>query len=98
MNPKIDLVPSMKKIIFLTGLLSLIAGCSTTANPTFTATGKPGYRLICGGAFGNGDLGGCYEKAGELCSGQGYRVLQTSVSSMIIECRDGDPDGVIAPQ
>lgn len=88
----------MKKIIVLTALLSLISGCSTTADPTYTASGKPGYRLICGGVFGNGDLGGCYEKAGQLCTNQGYRTLQTSVSSMIIECRDGNSDDVVAPQ
>lgn len=85
---------SMKKFILISATLSLIVGCSTTANPTFTASGKPGYRLVCGGAFGNGDLGGCYQKAGELCEGQGYRIQQTSVSSMIIECRDLDPDSI----
>ena len=89
----------MKKFIFLTALLSLVAGCSTTAHPTYTATGKAGYRLICGGAFGNGDLGGCYEKAGQLCSEQGYRVIQTSVSSMIMECRDTPASSLdITPQ
>jgi hypothetical protein len=77
----------MKKLLPLTVLAFLLAGCSTTANPTFTASGKAGYRLVCGGAFGNGDLGGCYQKAGELCETQGYRVVQTSVSSMMIECR-----------
>lgn len=80
----------MKNSFLFLSVLALLVGCSTTANPTFTATGKPGYRLVCGGAFGNGDLGGCYEKAGELCSSNGYRVNQTSVSSMIIECKDQD--------
>jgi uncharacterized protein YceK len=84
----------MKNILFVIAAAALVAGCSTTANPTYTASGKPGYRLVCGGAFGSGDLGGCYEKAGELCEGQGYRIQQTSVSSMIIECRDIDPDAV----
>jgi len=91
-SPKIDFSFAMKKFLLLSALLSLVAGCSTTADPTFTASGKAGYRLICGGAFGNGDLGGCYEKAGQLCAEQGYRIQQTSVSSMIIECRDTDPD------
>lgn len=84
----------MKNFIFLSALLALVTGCSTTADPTYTASGKAGYRLICGGIFGNGDLGGCYEKAGQLCSAQGYRIQQTSVSSMIIECRDAETDGV----
>lgn len=82
----------MKKFLLLSCLLTLVAGCSTTADPTYTGSGKAGYRLICGGVFGSGDLGGCYEKAGELCTSQGYRVQQTSVSSMIIECRDPDPE------
>jgi hypothetical protein len=89
----------MKNSLYLSALISLLTACSTTVNPTFTATGKPGYRLICGGAFGNGDLGGCYEKAGELCGDQGYRVIQTSVSSMIMECRDTPASGLeISPQ
>jgi hypothetical protein len=81
----------MKKILLVSALISIVAGCSTTATPTYTGAGKPGYRLVCGGAFGNGDLGGCYEKAGELCESQGYRIMQTSVSSMIIQCREEGP-------
>lgn len=65
-----------------------VAGCSTSANPTYTATGNAGYRLVCGGIFGDGDLGSCYQKAGEICENKGYRVIQTSVSSLIVECRD----------
>jgi hypothetical protein len=84
----------MKNFFFVIAAAALVAGCSTTAHPTYTASGKAGYRLVCGGAFGSGDLGGCYEKAGELCADQGYRIQQTSVSSMIIECRDIDPDAV----
>lgn len=78
----------MKKLPFVLAFLSMLAGCSTTVNPTFTATGNAGYRLVCGGPFGDGDMGSCYQKAGELCTTNGYRVLQTSVSSLIIECRD----------
>ena len=78
----------MKKFLLLSALLPLIAACSTTADPTYTASGNPGFRLICGGVLGSGDLGGCYEKAGEICGERGYRVQQTSVSSMIIECRE----------
>lgn len=76
-------------LIWLTAAVT-IAGCSTSANPTYTATGNAGYRLVCGGLFGDGDMGSCYQKAGELCQTQGYRVLQTSVSSLIIECREGE--------
>jgi hypothetical protein len=87
----------MKNSFLFLSVAALLIGCSTTANPTFTATGKPGYRLVCGGAFGNGDLGGCYQKAGELCSSSGYRVNQTSVSSMIIECKDQDANSESFP-
>jgi hypothetical protein len=78
----------MKKMLFVLSALGLLGGCSTTVNPTFTATGNPGYRLVCGGPFGDGDMGSCYQKAGELCTVNGYRVLQTSVSSLIVECRE----------
>lgn len=74
--------------IWLAAALAL-TGCTTSVNPTYTATGNAGYRLVCGGVFGDGDMGSCYQKAGELCQTQGYRVLQTSVSSLIVECRDG---------
>lgn len=73
--------------LVLVSLLSL-AACSTSVNPTFTSNGHPGFRLVCGGMFGDGDMGSCYQKAGELCKENGYRLLQTSVSSMIIECRE----------
>jgi hypothetical protein len=73
--------------IWLAAALAL-TGCTTSVNPTYTATGNAGYRLVCGGVFGDGDMGSCYQKAGELCQTQGYRVLQTSVSSLIVECRD----------
>lgn len=76
----------MKKALLLIPLLILL-GCSTSVYPTFTSTGGPGYRLVCGGLFGDGDTGACYQKAGQVCESQGYRVLQTGVSSLIIECR-----------
>lgn len=74
--------------IWLAAALAL-TGCATSVNPTYTATGNVGYRLVCGGVFGDGDMGSCYQKAGELCQTQGYRVLQTSVSSLIVECKEG---------
>lgn len=80
-----------KQYILLLSAAVALVGCTTSVNPTFTATGHAGYRLVCGGVFGDGDMGSCYQKAGELCETQGYRVLQTSVSSLIIECRDTPP-------
>lgn len=65
----------------------LATACSTTAVPTYGAHGNTAYRIECGGIFGDGDTGGCYKKAGDICMTQGYRVLQTSTSSMIVECR-----------
>ncbi len=79
----------MKKILTLSALslVTLIAGCTTSATPTYTASGAAGYRIACGGLLGDGDLASCYQKAGEICGSNGYRVLQTSLSSLIVECR-----------
>jgi hypothetical protein len=78
----------MKKLILLSALAFLIAGCSTTVNPTYTASGSAGYRIACGGFLGDGDLASCYQKAGEICAANGYKVLQTSLASLIIQCRE----------
>lgn len=85
-----------KKLFFaLIPVVAALAGCTTTANPTYTASGSAGYRLVCGGIFGDGDLGSCYQKAGELCESKGYRVKQTGVSSLIIECREEGAEGSV---
>jgi hypothetical protein len=73
-------------------LTLLVSGCSTTAVPTYTSSGVAGYRINCGGFFGDGDLGSCYQKAGEVCTTQGYRVLQTSLGSVIVECKPNNTD------
>ena len=70
-------------VVLGTGLLT----ACTSIQPTFTSLGKPGYRINCGGVFGDGDLGSCYQSAGEICQGAGYRITQSGVSSMIVECR-----------
>lgn len=80
MRFKVQLIPT----IFLS--IVCISGC-TSVQPTYTSTGTQGYRVNCGGIFGDGDLGSCYQEAGKACQSQGYRVLQTGVSSMIVECR-----------
>lgn len=77
----------MFKYLSLSALV-IVAGCSTSATPTYTASGASGYRIACGGFLGDGDLASCYQKAGEICQAAGYRVLQTSLSSLIVECRD----------
>lgn len=75
--------------LFLVALgISLLAACTSTQS-TYTSLGNPGYRINCGGIFGDGDLGSCYQSAGDICQGAGYRITQSGVSSMIVECREG---------
>lgn len=78
----------MKKIIATLALAGVTAACSTTATPTYTASGSAGYRIACGGLLGDGDLASCYQKAGEICTANGYKVLQTSLASLIVQCRE----------
>ena len=68
----------------------LLAAC-TSIQPTYTSTGNQGFRVNCGGIFGDGDLGSCYQSAGDACKGAGYRIMQSGVSSMIVECRTDNP-------
>ena len=75
----------VRTVIFSLGT-SLLVAC-TSIQPTYTSLGNPGYRINCGGVFGDGDLGSCYQSAGEICQGAGYRITQSGVSSMIVECR-----------
>lgn len=80
------------KTLAATSTAFLLAACSTTAVPTYTSSGVAGYRINCGGFLGDGDLGSCYQKAGDLCMAQGYRVLQTSLGSLIVECKPNNTD------
>lgn len=80
------------KFSLIAALGALAAGCSTTAVPTYTSSGVAGYRINCGGFLGDGDLGSCYQKAGDVCQAQGYRVLQTSLGSLIVECKPNNTD------
>lgn len=80
------------RFTLLAALATLVTGCSTTATPTFTSSGVAGYRINCGGFLGDGDLGSCYQKAGDLCQAHGYRVLQTSLGSLIVECKPNNTD------
>jgi hypothetical protein len=85
-------MPYKIKLACFASLTLFISGCSTTAVPTYTSSGVAGYRINCGGFFGDGDLGSCYQKAGEVCTTQGYRVLQTSLGSVIVECKPNNTD------
>jgi hypothetical protein len=87
-----NLMPQITRFACLAVFASLVIGCSTTAVPTYTSSGVAGYRINCGGFLGDGDLGSCYQKAGDVCMAQGYRVLQTSLGSLIVECKPNDTD------
>jgi hypothetical protein len=66
----------------------MLMACSTAPIATFTSSGTPGFRISCGGFFGDGDLGSCYSQAGEICKKMGYKIAQTGVNSLIIECKE----------
>lgn len=83
---------SSLRLTLLVAFVTLMGGCSTKATPTYTSSGVSGYRINCGGFLGDGDLGSCYQKAGDLCETRGYRVLQTSVGSLIVECKPNTTD------
>ena len=85
-------MPSIIRLALFTAAASLLVGCSTTAVLTYTSSGVAGYRINCGGFLGDGDLGSCYQKAGDVCQAQGYRVLQTSLGSLIVECKPNNTD------
>ena len=80
----------MRRLIYCSALAIGLVGCSTSLYPTYTAGGNQGYRVTCGGLFGDGDMGSCYQTAGQQCGTNGFRILQTSVSSMIFECRNDE--------
>ena len=71
-------------------LATTLTGCSTPIKQTYTSHGKEGYQVLCGGFFETGDLSGCYQKAGEICTTRGYTITQTNISSIIIECKVPD--------
>lgn len=53
-------------------------GCAR-AYHTYTADGKEGYCVDCSGSALT--WGDCYKKAGEICQGSGYDVLEKSGDS-----------------
>lgn len=78
----------MRVIALIVCSTIVLMGCTSAPLATFTPSGAPGYRIYCGGFFGDGDLGSCYSKAGEICKQLGYKISQTGVNSLIIECKD----------
>src|SRR5690606_1931979 len=70
------------KLSFPLLLFVLLAGCSTTAKPTITPDGRWGLSIDC---TGQGSLGSCYQKAGEVCPNS-YEVIS----------KDGDVGNQVA--
>jgi len=84
----------MKKIILiLTGLTltTLVASC-TTSIPITSPSGRLGHAINCSSVT----IAQCYQKAGEVCGGRGYRIISQknqsegfftpADKSLIIEC------------
>jgi len=63
----------MKHSLCILLTLALLGGC-TSSKQVFLETGEVGYRLKCGGKT-YGSWSNCYEKAGEVCTSNGYDVV-----------------------
>lgn len=63
---------SIKRTIFLSNVLFLLASCAVTATPVTGSNGKQAYSMKCSGYMR--DRQDCLIKAGQLCS-SGYDVL-----------------------
>ena len=61
----------MIKTVLMMGLAVLAAGCVDVTS-TAGADGKPRYTIDC-----DGESGGCFDKAGDLCPG-GYYLIERS--------------------
>jgi hypothetical protein len=56
-------------------LLSTVAlSACATSKEVYTSDGTRGYSINCSGSMLNWDS--CYERAGEICSTEGYEVLE----------------------
>lgn len=62
----------LRNRLLLLALLAPIAGCATSRDVRL-ADGWMAYVVSCGGPLLN--MGHCQEKAGELCGGRGFRVV-----------------------
>jgi hypothetical protein len=61
----------MKRIIALS-FATLLAGCAVS-HETYSPDGRRAYSIDCSGMAMS--WGACYEKAGDICKGDGYDVL-----------------------
>lgn len=71
--------------------LMLAAGCQATSRQVYMQDGSQAYRIECEG------VDPCYDKAGELCKGKGYSIVDQSAgplsggsvnrSVVVVRCR-----------
>lgn len=64
--------PGVKTLMLMLALATLVAGCSTSRDVR-RADGWMTHVVSCGGPLLN--MGHCLEKAGEVCRGYGYTIL-----------------------
>ena len=55
-----------------------LGGC-TTSSPTHMPDGSTGFAINCSGNANS--IAGCYDKAAELCKGQGFTVVDRDGST-----------------
>jgi hypothetical protein len=67
-----DALRNLLSLLFLALLATQISGCATWRSVR-QADGWTTYVVSCGGPFLN--MGHCLERAGELCRGRGYTIL-----------------------
>lgn len=81
----------IKNILFSSILLTLVTGCASSV-PITSPSGKKGHAIDCS-LF---SIAQCYEKAGKVCGGKGYKILDKKNKSegfftsanktLVIEC------------
>jgi hypothetical protein len=62
----------MNRLVLLTVVLALCAGCSATAK-TYEKKGRKGLNINCSGLTSSWDQ--CEQKAARSCGSKGYKVL-----------------------
>jgi len=74
----------MKKVIFITSLISGLIGCASVSQ-TYVPDGRIGYAVNCRGDLRNWSM--CLSEAGKICGANGYDVLNSGNRSMLIACK-----------
>jgi hypothetical protein len=80
----------MKSSIYFSVCLVLLCSCSiSSVKQSYSPSGNPSYEISCNNAAGS--LGGCYQKAGEICKENGYSIISehhdAPFASVIAECK-----------